>query len=92
MPKRRQGVRARAATEESFLFKIEVENGKGIWTDVRADDGSLLTFESEEPPAPHWPSAIRFLVQMERYAGGNVTRVIRILEDDDDWPKRAGGS
>ena len=30
------------------MFKIEVENGKGIWTDVRADDGRVLTFESEE--------------------------------------------
>jgi hypothetical protein len=25
---------------------------------------------------------------MERYAGGKRTRVIRILEDEDDWPKR----
>ncbi len=28
------------------------------------------------------------LVQMEKYAGGKRTRVIRILEDDDDWPQR----
>jgi hypothetical protein len=25
-------------------------------------------------------------VQMEKYAGGKRTRVIRILEDEDDWP------
>jgi hypothetical protein len=25
---------------------------------------------------------------MERYGGGKRTRVIRILEDDDDWPQR----
>ena len=25
---------------------------------------------------------------MEQYAGGKRTRVIRILEDEDDWPKR----
>jgi len=30
------------------------------------------------------------LVQMEKYAGGKRTRVIRILEDEDDWPKRPG--
>ena len=29
------------------------------------------------------------LVQMEKYAGGKRTRVIRILEDDDDWPQRS---
>jgi hypothetical protein len=29
-------------------------------------------------------------VQMERYGGGKRTRVIRILEDEDDW--RAGSS
>jgi hypothetical protein len=26
-------------------------------------------------------------VKMEKYAGGKRTRVIRILEDEDDWPK-----
>jgi hypothetical protein len=25
---------------------------------------------------------------MEKYAGGKRTRVIRILEDEDDWPAR----
>jgi hypothetical protein len=25
---------------------------------------------------------------MEKYAGGKRTRVIRILEDEDDWPVR----
>ena len=28
------------------------------------------------------------LVQMEKYAGGKRTRVIRVIEDEDDWPKR----
>jgi hypothetical protein len=25
---------------------------------------------------------------MEKYTGGKRTRVIRILEDEDDWPKK----
>ena len=28
-------------------FKIEVEDGKGIWSDVFGGDGKLLTFDSE---------------------------------------------
>jgi hypothetical protein len=31
------------------------------------------------------------LVQMEKYAGGKRTRVIRIIEDEDDWPIRQEG-
>ena len=73
------------------MFKIEVENGKGIWSDVRADDGRVLTFESEETARAALAERFPVLVQMEKYAGGKRTRVIRILEDDDDWPKRAGG-
>ena len=30
------------------MFKIEVEDGKGRWSDVRGDDGNVLTFESED--------------------------------------------
>ena len=73
------------------MFKIEVENGKGIWSDVRGDDGRLLTFESEETARAALAERFPVLVQMEKYAGGKRTRVIRILEDDDDWPKRSGG-
>jgi len=27
------------------------------------------------------------LVQMQQYAGGKRTRVIRVIEDEDDWKK-----
>ena len=30
------------------MFKIEVEDDKGLWTDVRGDDGGVLTFETED--------------------------------------------
>ena len=73
------------------MFKIEVEDGKGVWSDVRVDDGNVLTFESEDAARAALAERFPVLVQMEKYAGGKRTRVIRILEDDEDWPKRPGG-
>jgi len=73
------------------MFKIEVEDGKGLWSDVRGNDGSVLTFESEDAARSALAERFPVLVQMEKYAGGKRTRVIRILEDDDDWAKRPGG-
>jgi hypothetical protein len=74
------------------MFKIEVEDGKGLWTDVRGDDGKVLTFETETAARAALMERFPVLVQMEKYAGGKRTRVIRILEDEDDWPKRPGGA
>ena len=70
------------------MFKIEVEDDKGIWTDVRNDDGTIMTFEREEDARAKLAALFPVLVQMEKYAGGKRTRVIRILEDEDDWPTR----
>ena len=69
-------------------YKIEVQDETGIWTDVRGPDGSVRVFDDE--PAARAALAAQFpiLVQMEKYAGGKRTRVIRILEDEDDWPAR----
>ena len=69
------------------MFKIEVENGKGIWSDVY-DDGKLVTFETEAEARAALAERYPILVKMEKYAGGKRTRVIRILEDEDDWPKK----
>ncbi len=69
-------------------FKIETEDAKGIWSDVFADDGTLLTFDSEQDARAALAERFAVLVKMERYAGGKRTRVIRILEDEDDWPKK----
>jgi len=71
------------------MFKIEVQDDKGIWSDVYGDDGKLLTYEKEEEARAALAARFPILVQMEKYAGGKRTRVIRILEDEDDWPKRA---
>ena len=72
------------------MFKIEVEDGNGLWSDVRGDDGNPQTFDSEDAARAALAERYPVLVQMEKYAGGKRTRVIRILEDDDDWPKRGG--
>jgi hypothetical protein len=69
-------------------YKIEVEDDKGIWTDVRGGDGAVLTFDSEDAARAELAARFPVLVQMERYGGGKRTRVIRILEDEDDWPQR----
>jgi hypothetical protein len=74
------------------MFKIEVEDGKGLWTDVRGDDGKVLTFETETAARAALMERFPVMVQMEKYAGGKRTRVIRILEDEDDWPKRPGSA
>jgi len=75
------------------VFKIEIEDYKGIWSDVRGDDGRVLTYETEEAARAALRERFPVLVQMERYGDRKRTRVIRILEDDDDdWPKRPGSS
>jgi hypothetical protein len=69
-------------------FKIEVEDDRGLWSDVRGADGSILTFDNEVDARARLAALFPVLVQMEKYAGGKHTRVIRILEDEDDWPQR----
>jgi hypothetical protein len=70
------------------MFKIEIEDDKGRWSDVY-EAGKLLVFEKEAEARAALAERFPVLVKMEQYAGGKRTRVIRILEDDDDWPKRS---
>jgi hypothetical protein len=69
-------------------YKIEVMDETGIWSDVRGADGEVLIFNDEDKARQALAERFPVLVQMERYAGGRRTRVIRVLEDEDDWPKR----
>jgi hypothetical protein len=69
-------------------FKIEVMADNGLWHDVRDASGSVLVFDDEQSARAKLAELYPVLVQMERYAGGKRTRVIRILQDDDDWPAR----
>jgi hypothetical protein len=73
-------------------FKIEVQDDTGIWTDVRGQDGKLVVFDDESAARAALAERYPILVQMEKYAGGKRTRVIRILEDDDDWPAKKQGA
>lgn len=73
-------------------YKIEVQDETGIWTDVRGDDGAVLIYDDEQKARAALGEKFPVLVQMEKYAGGKRTRVIRIIEDEDDWPDRRGGA
>ncbi len=70
------------------MFKIEVEDGDGLWSDVRGDDHAILYFESKDAARIALAQRFPVLVQMEHYAGGKRTRVIRIFEEEDDDPRR----
>jgi hypothetical protein len=67
-------------------YKIEVQDETGIWSDVRGDDGAVLVYDDENTARAALAQKFPILVQMEKYAGGKRTRVIRIIEDEDDWP------
>lgn len=69
-------------------FKIEVEAGNGIWSDVRGADGAVLIFDGEDEARAKLAELYPIEVQMERFGGGKRVRVIRILKDEDDWPSR----
>ena len=69
-------------------FKLEYEDKTGIWHDVY-ENGKLLVYDTEDDARAALRERFPVEVQMEQYAGGKHTRVIRILPDEDDWPKRA---
>jgi len=70
-------------------YKIEVQDETGIWSDVRGTDGRPLVFDDEGKARTALAERFPVLVQMEQYGGGKRTRVIRVIEDEDDWPKKA---
>ena len=73
------------------MFKLQLqddENDPTTWHDVKGPDGALLTFDSEAEARAKLASLYPVQVKMEKYAGPKTTRVIAILEDEDDWKKR----
>ena len=76
---------------ERTRFKIEIEEGNGVWNDVRGSAGEILTFDDEAAARAKLMELYPVLVQMERYGDGKRTRVLRILVDEDDWPRRKTG-
>jgi len=73
------------------MFKMQLqddENDPRSWHDVRGPDGSLLIFDSEAEARARLASLYPVQVKMEKYTGPKTTRVIAILEDEDDWKRR----
>lgn len=87
------------------MFKIEVNDDNGVWSDVRSADsyssrkriyqsvwsdvrgadGTILTFENEDDARVKLMELYPVMVQMEKYAGGKHTRVVRVFRTDDEW-------
>ena len=69
----------------SNMFKMQVQDDKDdprSWHDVKAPDGSLLTFEKEAEARVRLETLYPAAVKMEKYTGPKTTRVIAILEDE----------
>jgi hypothetical protein len=67
------------------MFKIEIEDDRGLWSDVRGADGAILTFESEADARAKLAELYPVMVQMEKYAGGKHPRVVRVFRSDEEW-------
>jgi len=74
------------------MFKLQVQdddNDARVWHDVKSADGRLLTFDNESEARAKLEELYPVLVQLERYsAGSKRTRVLNIIQDEDDWPKK----
>lgn len=68
-----------------LMFKIEVEDESGVWPDVRGTDGAILTFKNEDDARAKLAELYPIMVQMEKYAGGKHTRIVRIFRTDLEW-------
>ena len=67
------------------MFKIEIEDGQGLWSDVRGADGALLTFDKEDDARAKLMELYPVVVKMEKYGGGKRTRVVRVFRSDQEW-------
>ena len=65
-------------------FKIEYQDDRGLCHDVRGDDGEVLVYATEDDARAALREKYPVLVEMEKYAGGKRTRVIRIYDDDEE--------
>ena len=73
------------------MFKLQVQdddNDARVWHDVKASDGSLLTFDNEADARAKLEALYPVLVKLERFSSGSKrTRVLNIITDEDDWKK-----
>ena len=74
------------------MFKLQVQdddNDARVWHDVRGLGGELLTFDTEGDARKKLEELYPVLVQLERFsAGSKRTRVLNVIRDEDDWPKK----
>ena len=74
------------------MFKLQVQdddNDARVWHDVKSPSGALLTFDNEAEARAKLEELYPVLVKLERYsAGSKRTRVLNIIEDEDDWPQK----
>jgi len=74
------------------MFKLQVQdddNDARVWHDVKGADGRLLTFDNEAEARAKLEELYPVLVKLERFsAGSKRTRVLNIIQDDDDWKQK----
>lgn len=74
------------------MYKLQVqddEDNPSSWHDVMGSDGALLTFQKEDEARRRLEELYPVMVKAERYeAMPKRTRVISIITDADDWPKK----
>ena len=69
------------------MFKMQVQDNPDAprsWHDVAGPDGKALTFEKEADARAKLESLHPVEVKMEKYTGAKTTRIVAILEDDED--------
>ena len=75
------------------MFKLQVQdddNDARVWHDVKGADGALLTFDNEAVARKKVEELYPVLVGLEKFsAGSKRTRVLNIIRDEDDWPKKS---
>ena len=72
-------------------FKMQVQdddNDARVWHDVKDASGKLIVFDKEADARNKLTELFPVLVKMEQFAGPKRTRVINIIVDEDDWPKK----
>lgn len=70
------------------MFKIQKQEENGVWRDVRNTAGIPLTFGSKTEAQAKLSELFPVLVGMEKYGGADRTRVIAILDDEEEEERR----
>jgi len=74
------------------MYKLQIQDdpdNPASWHDVMGADGAPLTFGDEGAARKRLEELYPVQVKAERFdAGPKVTRVLSIIKDEDDWPKK----